>query len=246
MRAGLGGAVAPVVVRLTLPDAAAARARLSGPGAPNGWAWHGGVQLRWHGQEAELTADPYRCDDRSIAQLSAVLAGGAGPEGRRQRQAPPAPGIMPPGAVRLPLSAEVVAALEARLGQDGSIHDAYGTQPLDIAAAAVFDALSAAGDQVGPGPGQRAAAAQPEPGQPAAAQPEPSQSAGMPSDPVILLADCGAGLAVHDLGQFAVPAAVRLAAPAASTSTGPEGLLQATKAAIRDARRDAAARARRR
>jgi amino acid adenylation domain-containing protein len=144
-----GGTVAPVAVRLAVRDAGAARATLDGPAAPPGWDCDGGVQVRWRDDEVELTADPARCDDASLGRLTAFLAEHGG---LRATPGPDDAGTGtdragPPGAVRLRLSPAAAAGLAEFPGHDASVHDAYGTRPLDLAAAAVFHALGQDGER---------------------------------------------------------------------------------------------------
>src|SRR5579859_1881286 len=249
-RARIGGAVAPVVVKLTVRDAAAARAALDGPAAPAGWDCHGGVQVRWQGDEAELTADPARCDDRSLGRLATFLANsGGGPavghvsgqegavgcvsgqegavghvsgqegavghvsgqegavghvsgqegavrhvSGQGSTAPTSGPGaVFPPDAVRLRLSQAAAASQAEFPSPDATVHDAYGTRPLDLAAAAVFRALGQEGKQ-----------------------------------PAIVLADCGAGPVPAEAGQHSIP--VQASIPVCAEAPGE--LLQATKAAL--------------
>lgn len=216
-RARLGGAIAPVVIRLTVRDAEAARASLDGPAAPPGWDCHGGIQVRWQGDAAELTADPARCDDRSLSRLATFLAGSGGAavghvSGQESSESRPEPDsgrldragldrAGPPGAVRLKLSQAAAAGLAEYPSPDATVHDAYGTRPLDLAAAAVFRALGQEGAQ-----------------------------------PAVVLADCGAGSAPSEAGQHSVPAQASI--PVCAQEPGE--LLQATKAAIGAASKAAA------
>lgn len=151
VRAGLGGAVAPVVVRLAVPDTAAARAALTGPDAPEDWTCQDGVRLRWQEAEAELTADPASCDDRSLAWIASFLAasGTAGSKQAAVTQARAEGGALA-AVIRLTLTADVARALAEFPGRDSSVHDTYGTRPLDLAVAAVFDALGTGAQATGP------------------------------------------------------------------------------------------------
>lgn len=226
-RAGLGAGTAPVIIRLEVPDPAAAIAELRGPG----WARDGGVRVQWQGIEVTLTADPCRCDDRAVAALACFIAeagqgpaavqsgpgpaegqdiadaGGPGQEraGQGGREGGP-----PAGAIRLRLSARAAAALREFPDADASVHDAYGTRPLDLAAAALLAALGEDGGGRSDEASRR-----------------------------ILLADCTAE-AAPPAGRPALPGVAWLDPPDAGGCPGPGELLQAAKSAVRAARDGAA------
>src|SRR5579863_5090044 len=178
----------------------------------------------------ELTADPARCDDRSLGRLATFLANsGGGPavghvsgqegavghvsgqegavghvsgqegavrhvSGQGSTAPTSGPGaVFPPDAVRLRLSQAAAASQAEFPGPDATVHDAYGTRPLDLAAAAVFRALGQEGKQ-----------------------------------PAIVLADCGAGPVPAEAGQHSTPAQASI--PVCAEAPGE--LLQATKAAL--------------
>src|SRR5579863_9798 len=188
----------------------------------------------------ELTADPARCDDRSLGRLATFLANsGGGPavghvsgqegavghvsgqggavghvsgqegavghvsgqegavrhvSGQGSTAPTSGPGaVFPPDAVRLRLSQAAAASQAEFPSPDATVHDAYGTRPLDLAAAAVFRALGQEGKQ-----------------------------------PAIVLADCGAGPVPAEAGQHSIP--VQASIPVCAEAPGE--LLQATKAAL--------------
>jgi aryl carrier-like protein len=132
-RTGLGAALAPVAVRLPVADRGAASAALT-----EATAGADGIEARWDGGTVTLTADPVLASDRDLARLATLLAAGGRAPG-------PVAGAHAPGAVRLTLSDQVAAALSEFPAPDAAIHDAYGTRPADLAAAAVLDAVARCG-----------------------------------------------------------------------------------------------------
>jgi len=222
VRAGLAGTAAPTVVRLAAPrprrlDEGQPGIEPSGQAAGPARAFTGagtipdGVTVAWHDEWVDLIGDPLGCDDRLLCELATRLAGPAA-HGELPLAGPAAaPDGLAAGIARLPLSADVTAALSLDPRAASPFHEAYGTQAADIAAAAVLSALAA-------GLGQ-----------------PPPASAGTAWQPEVLLADAYVELPSGD-GRQAVPAPVRLDLMPADGWQDPRVLLPATKAAIGRAR----------
>jgi amino acid adenylation domain-containing protein len=236
---GLAGGAAPTVVWLANPGPGAQDAALTGTTPPPGWACHPGLDVTFRRDGIEIAADPLRCDDRTLCELAAaiVAAGAAGrpagatarPEARPDLPAAdtPAPAATAKAAtakavaavapVRVPLPSQVAAALAGDPGDGRQVHDAYGTQPLHLAAAAVLHALAA--DPGGLDPAGPAAAAH---------------------DPAVLITEAYLPPPERNGARQALPVAISLANAPAGGWDDPRILLQATKAHIARAQRAAA------
>jgi amino acid adenylation domain-containing protein len=230
---GLAGGAAPTVVRLANPNPSPwpPEATPTSVTMPPGWASHPGLDVTFRRDGIEIAADPLRCDDRTLCDLAAaIVATGAAASSAGATAGPDLPAADTPAPaptavvaatavapVRVPLPSQVAAALAGDPGDGRQVHDAYGTQPLHLAAAAVLHALAAdpgSLDQAGP-----AAAAH---------------------DPAVLITEAYLPPPERNGARQALPVAISLANGPAGGWDDPRILLQATKAHIARAQRAAA------
>jgi amino acid adenylation domain-containing protein len=212
---GLAGGTAPTVVRLANPSPWPPDAGLTGITTPPGWVSFPGLDVTFRRDGIEIAADPLRCDDRALCELAAAIAAtGADTPAPGLR---PATGVPAVGAVRVRLANLVAAALAGDTGDGRQVHDAYGTQPLHLAAAAVLRALAAYPDGL-----------------------ESAGPAAAAHDPAVLITEACLPPPERNGARQALPVALSLAGASAAGWDDPEILLQATKAHVTRAQRAAA------